>query len=95
MSRFVIQYPNGMFYTDNAVVATVYVPRKGNPLVNDPVLKLSPKFESHTAMFALKYETAEDAQSVFTHPDLADPVAFDGCKVLETEFDSKQPAATR
>lgn len=95
MSRYLIQAPSGLFYTGNTVPETVYVPSKVDPSRNDLVMKLQPQFDAVYVMQALKYEEASDAESIFSNPDLVDPKAFDGCKVFECEFDSKNPSAMR
>lgn len=95
MSRFLIQNPVGTFFTGNSVPETRYVSRPGDPTVADARYMLKPLFEAGHALQALKYETAADAASILHHPDLIDPAAFDGCVVMECEFDSTQPAAVR
>lgn len=95
MSRFAIQNAAGLFHSGNLVPETIYVPRAGDPSRADPVSKLVPQFETANLLLALKYDQAADATAMLAHPDLADPSAFEGCKVVECEFDSSKPLAIR
>jgi hypothetical protein len=95
MSRHVIRNAAGNLFTGNSVPRTDYIPRAGDPSRTDPVMRLQPLFETVLPMFAVKYDTASDAAAMLSHPDLADPNAFDGCTVREVEFDSLNPQAVR
>lgn len=95
MSRYLIVSPTGNFYSGNFVPETQYVLRAGDPTKADARLMLEPQFDSRLVAFALKYESAADAQAFLTHPDLVDPAALAGCVVAECEFDTKKPNATR
>lgn len=95
MSRYLIQSPSGLFYTGNSVPETRYVASKVDPSRNDLVSMLVPQFDAIHVAQALKYEERADAEGVFSIPNLVNPDAFDGCQVLEVEFDPKNPAALR
>lgn len=95
MSRYVIRNEKGMFYSANEIVRTVPVPVPGDPTRNELVQKFVPTFETPYVAFALKYQKVADADDVMAHPDLDDAAAFDGCVVLQTEFDTDDMGAVR
>lgn len=89
MKYFVIQAPNGLFYSDNQVVGwddeRIETDGQGKKSVHTRPL-VAPVFHAPVHKMALKYETETDATDHFTHADLKDPDAFAGCKVLTIEF---------
>ena len=93
--RYVIKNAEGRYFSGCNVPETTYTPMPANPTVAVPRSMLAPQFDTVILFGAVKYETAADARDMLTHADLLDPAAFAGCDVLEVEFDSKQPEATR
>lgn len=93
--RYTIQNPAGALYSDNTVPETRYEPIPGNPSVAAPRSLLVPVFGSLSGANCLKYETLQEAQDMLAHPDLMDPVAFDGCNIAEVEFDPFDRGAVR
>lgn len=93
--RYAIRNEKGLFYSGNFVPEIRYVSRRDDPTRADAKHMLVPQFEAGNVLGAVKYESVPDAVSIQAHPDLVDPAAFVGCEVVECEFDTTAPLATR
>jgi hypothetical protein len=95
MSRYVIGNAKDQFYTGFEVAETIFVPRADDPTRNDAVSKLKPVIGGQSVADAIKFASADDARDCMVHADLQDAKAFNGCRVMQTEFDTDDMSALR
>ena len=95
MSRYAIISPAGLFFSDNRIDRTEKVVSEHNDSFTRVKHWITPMFEEIRADRAIKYDTLADAQDAMNHVDLTDLAAFNGSKIVETDFDPANPKAFR